>query len=93
MTVKEIREIINKEKYVECEIYKYNGSRRSIHTDFIISTDAEIEDVEIQELEADYELLNEEEYNNTIYANCGEYADFAEWYGDKDAKVLVIVLR
>jgi PAS domain-containing protein len=36
--------------------------------------------------------MNEEEYNETILANGGEYADFAGWYGNSNAKVCVIVL-
>ncbi len=38
------------------------------------------------------ELMDEEEYGNTILANSSMYADFEDWYGCKDAKVLVVVL-
>ena len=40
-----------------------------------------------------YELMDEEEYNNTIMANCDIYADFEDWYGDKDAKVLCVMIK
>lgn len=40
-----------------------------------------------------YELMNEEEYNNTLMANGDIYADFEDWYGDKDAKVLCIMIK
>lgn len=36
--------------------------------------------------------MDEEEYDETILANSGIKADFDDWYDDKEAKVLVIVL-
>ena len=40
-----------------------------------------------------YEVMNEEEYDNSILANGEIRADFESWYGDKNAKVLCIMLE
>lgn len=40
-----------------------------------------------------YELMDEEEYNDTILANTIIHADFDDWYGNKDAKVLCIMVK
>jgi hypothetical protein len=36
--------------------------------------------------------MSEEEYDHSILANTSDKADFIDWYGDKDAKVLCIML-
>lgn len=36
--------------------------------------------------------MDEEDYQHSILANSCEVADFAQWYDDKDAKVLVMML-
>lgn len=41
---------------------------------------------------ATLETVTQEDYNNSILANGSEWANFAEWYGDATAKVLVIIL-
>ena len=37
--------------------------------------------------------MDEDDYNTSVLANTGILADFKETYGNKDAKVLVIVLK
>lgn len=68
----------------------------SIHADYIIPLDY---DLNFKELycesinEIDFEIMDENHYNNTIMANSCDSADFEELYGDKNAKVLVVVLK
>jgi hypothetical protein len=88
-----------KEEVQECadvELYCYTGKIHSIHTDNIMSLDEELNFKElycsgIEEL--DYKVMDEDEYNNTVLANACENADFEELYGNKNSKVLVVVLN
>lgn len=40
-----------------------------------------------------FELMTEEDYNNSILANSSETADFLTWYDDKDVKILCIAVK
>ena len=40
-----------------------------------------------------YELMNQDDYNDTLMANCDIYADFDDLYGDKNAKILCIMIK
>jgi len=75
------------------EIYQYSDFTHRIHSDFIQS-DGELEYIYQlpSEVDCDYELMDEERYNNTILANCGLAVNFETWYGNKNAEILVIVL-
>lgn len=92
MTIKEVKEHY-KGQYVDCEIYRFNGSVHNIHNDFIYTPD-DIENDQYSENEkVVYEsLMDEEDYDMTINANSCVTTDFDEWYGDKNAQVLVIIL-
>lgn len=92
MTIKEVKEHY-KGQYVDCEIYRFNGSVHNIHNEFIYTSD-DIENDEYNENEEVVyeELMDEEEYGKTVIANCDVTADFEDWYGDKNAQVLVIIL-
>ena len=35
----------------------------------------------------------QDEYNNALMANCDIYADFDDWYDNKNAKVLCIMIK
>lgn len=39
-----------------------------------------------------YQLADEDMYDKTVLANSEIAADFEDWYGNKDAKVLCILL-
>lgn len=41
------------------------------------------------EINVDYEIMDAEEYNNTLYANCGEYAE----EGDDFLPTMIIILE
>ena len=64
---------------------------RGIHTDNTGGMDMNVADLP-EEFKGDVQLMDEEEYDNTLLANSCTSADFEDWYGDKDAKVLVVVL-
>lgn len=90
-----LRDYLKKEinQAVDIEIYKYRGKRHDIHTDFVDYIDKSVNDIDIDSLDdLDFELMDQERYNNTIMANCSDYMDFEYLYGDPEAKVLVIVL-
>ncbi len=80
------------EKCVDVEIYKYTGIKHSFHGDALKGVDLELDNLP-DEIECDFCEMDEEEYNSTILANSDMYADFADWYGDKNSKVLIIALH
>ena len=98
MTIKEVIEK-NKGKYTELEVYKSlekgKNYPNSFHTDNCRSLGEDSpygnynDDMEV----GLYELMDEEEYNKTIMANCDIYADFDDWYDNKNAKVLCIMIK
>ena len=78
----------------EVEIYRFTQQDRyirGIHTDNTDSMDVKVDDLP-DEFKGEVQLMDEEEYDNTLLANSSMSADFESWYGDKDAKVLVVVL-
>lgn len=98
MTIKDIKEEY-KGKYAELEVYEAVSNGRYypkyFHTDNCepfgegVPYGDYVDDMDV----GLYELMNEEDYNNSIMANCDIYADFEAWYGDKDAKVLCIMIK
>lgn len=89
MKIKEAIAMLSKE-YTNIEVWMYTDKSKRLHTDYVKNIDDEYdEEIEID----DYYIMDEDEYNRTILANCGEYADFATWYDDKDEKVVVIMVN
>ena len=81
-------------KAAEVEIYSFNQADKyihGIHTDNMRNLDIDT-DALPAEFDGMVELMTEQEYNDTVLANSSVSADFADWYGNKDAKVLVVVL-
>ncbi len=99
LTLKEIKATLDG-LYDDIELYvpRFRGeSHRDFHTDFIKPFgDAEAQHSE-EQLDAlnitHYQLMDEEDYNHTVYANNCNRADFLEWYDDADAKVLVCLVE
>lgn len=92
MKINELKELLKEQgkEYYDIEIYKYAfNNHKSIHTDYITSIENYDDNTEIE----DYQLMNEEEYSNTILANSCKKADFEEWYGKKNAIVLIIIIK
>lgn len=86
MTIEEVEDLF-KGQYANVEVYKnYNSTKYGFHTDRIKSVDNFSSTEEVKE----YSLVNEEEYGETVLANSSLNANFEEWYGDKNAKVLLI---
>lgn len=98
MTIKEVKEMY-KEKFdngevYDIEVYEPRGWGRHypdhFHTDNCDFVDeSEWNDDTFVEL---YELMNEEDYRYSIDANSCISTNFEEWYDDKNAKVLVMML-
>jgi hypothetical protein len=78
----------------EVEIYRFNQADRyilDIHTDNTACMDMKVDDLP-DEFNGIVQLMDEEDYDNTLLANSSMSADFEDWYGNKDANVLVVVL-
>jgi len=95
MTIKELKEELN-EQYAECEVYKSTDKHsRMFHMFDYVNLDNcspygnYTEDMEVES----YELMDEDEYNNSILANGEFFADFNDLYDDKNAKVLCIFVK
>lgn len=89
-----VRDLIKKENgnYSDYEVWMYSDGSHKLHTDYIKNIDGEYSKSQYFDAEAvNYEIMDCNEYNNTILANC-EPEDFSEIYGDDNAKVLVIML-
>lgn len=87
-TVAEIKEMY-KGRYDDIEFYRFRFGQKNIHTDYIEYID--YEDVSDDAPVEDFELMDEERYNFSVQANC-ESADFKTWYGNSDARVLVVIV-
>ena len=87
MTVKELKETLSGQ-YADCEIYKFRDNEHVIHADYLIA----VNDADENTAVCDYKLMTESEYNKTVYA-CSSYtANFEEYFDNKNALVLIIVL-
>lgn len=88
MGITELKQLLikwGKDDYVDTEVY--TGDH--FHTDYCRSTDEYTGESVVK----DWSLMDEDEYNNSILANACPSADFEEWYDDKNAKVLVILIE
>ena len=87
MKVKELLEEL-KGQYASYEIYELFSKNKGFHTDnlkdCVDNTDLEV---------IGYERVDEEEYDKSVLANACETADFESWFGDKDAKVLLVAVE
>lgn len=93
MTVKEVKEIFKSNNPADVEVFRSTELPRfshGFHGDFLDW--CEPEDYRENEEVEEYELMDEEEYNNSIQANSCVQFDFDDLYGNKKAKVLVIKL-
>lgn len=91
MTIKEVKELY-KDEYADMEVYRPNCIRNypnHFHTDNCSFTEEFTDESEV----GLYELMDEEDYNNSIMSNVSDYADFEGWYGNKNAKILCIMLK
>lgn len=92
MTIKELKEIF-KNRYVDMEVYEANSKGkyypRTFHTDNCRWIDDYTEESEV----GLYELMDEEDYNNSLLANSSFSFSFEDYYGNKDVKILCIMLK
>ena len=62
-----------KKEFEDIEFVSYKWDNERLHTDSVsFATDDEA----AHKVVRDYEILDAEEYNSTIYANCGEEAEY-----------------
>lgn len=89
MTIKETMEKYEGQ-YADVEVYRnFNSNRMGFHTDRIRS----VEDYSSDDEAIECELMDESDYNNSILANTSLSANFAEWYDDANAKILVLKIN
>ncbi len=96
MTIEEI--VIDlKGKYTNIELYEpvSRGQYfpRYFHTDNCKFLDVGSINTMLQKEAVLWEIMTEDEYNNTIMANSEERAKFDDWFGSKEAKVLCIMIK
>lgn len=94
MTIKELLATIDTKEYADIEVYEpmfNNDDTRSyaFATDFIKAVDEDEQNREV----IHYSLMDEEDYNNSICGNTGLKADFDEWFDDKNAKILCVLVK
>ena len=91
MTIKDAKEMY-KNEYADIEVYEPLSTGRfypkSFHTDNCRSTDNYNEDTEVKLVE----LMDEDDYNDTLLANTDIHVDFEDLYGNKNAKVLCVMI-
>lgn len=92
MTIKEVKEMYAGQ-YIDVEVYmpvsRGEYYPNEFHTDncnYVLEYDDNAE-------AGLYELMDEVDYTQTILANMIDVADFNEWYGDSNAKVLCVMLK
>lgn len=91
-TRQEVQELAK--QAAEVQIFRFTQLDKfvhGIHTDNTGGMDMKVEDLP-EEFKGDVQMMDEEDYGDTILANSSMCADFEDWYGDKNAKVLVVVL-
>ena len=104
MKVKELIKLSEKlgDDYVQIEIFEsmkpLKLGKSNFHTDNIESIDDPGSAAKMIEIYGDFEVvdfafMNEEEYGQTVLSNTCAEVDFEEWYGDKNAVILCILLR
>lgn len=83
-----IAEIMNsyEDEYNYLEVYRPVGNRRTFHTDSIASVG---DDFSLDDYVLSYELMDKEEYENTILANCG--IKFNDCFADSDIILAVLI--
>lgn len=99
MTIKDVLLKFMHGEYADVEVYRPRNTGDfypdCFHTDNcdVLSADAPAgnftENMEV----GFYGLLSEREYNATLLVNSETIADFEDWYGDKNAKVLCIMIK
>lgn len=87
-SLEEIKEIMQKNNCADLEMVTLENYGRGLHTDNIKMNVDILGDRKI----VDYYIMNEKEYNNTMCANSSITANFEDWYGNKEAKVIVVIV-
>lgn len=92
MTVGEVKNMF-KDQYADVEYYK-NAFNWVHQIDFNMEHCTGVDACEVNDdMEATaYQLADKNMYDKTVLANSEIAADFEDWYGSEDAKVLCILL-
>ena len=92
MTIGEVKELYNGD-YNDIEVYEPLSKGKhypsEFHTDNCKCIESFSDNMEV----GLYELMNQDDYNDTLMANCDIYADFDDLYGDKNAKIICIMIK
>lgn len=87
--VNDLREIAKNCADVE---YYTSATMSYPHTDNVESIDIDFDGLK-DRVDCDYYEMDEEDYNESLMANCGDTVDFEDVYGSSNAKVMVVVLN
>lgn len=95
-TANELKKLTDNATTVETYVYKFTNG--NIHTDNVeYIGNASFDNSEIDELpydengevDVDVQIMDAEDYNSTIYANCGERFEDEHEHGDTVAVIIV----
>lgn len=98
ITIKEVKELYQREfennEIYDIEVYEPAGYGRYYPKIFHTDNCDLIDDTQWDEntIIGMYDLMNEDEYNSSINANSDMNADFDEFFDNKNAKILVLML-
>lgn len=98
MTIAEVKELY-KGEYAEVDVYEpiSRGEHypKQFHTDNCYGLgDCSPHGDYTENMEVGlYQLMSEEDYDHTLLSNTDLYADFDSWFGDRNAKILCIMIK
>lgn len=77
-------------EYDQCEILQFADEQRVLSSEHthLIKDAISAEQTHV----CQYEIMDEERYNETILSDSSLTADFKNWYGSKDTRLLVVVI-
>lgn len=89
MTVREfIKEAKGYYTFSKIEVYRFRGEMRIFHTDFIENIDEYYNKNSYMDCEVEsYQLMDEEDYNNSILAN----ACFSEEFEENEKRLIICI--
>lgn len=92
MTIKEIKKMYEGE-YVDLDVYEPMSTGKYYPYRFHTDNCKSVNDYNDNDEAGLWELMDEEEYDHSLLVNSCISADFKEWYDNKEAKVLCIMLK
>lgn len=91
-TIADVKEFIKSNSIKNIELYQFNSTRKSVHTDFLKYVDEDINSLDDDTSVYYYEMMNFFDYTSSIEANCSNSFTEEEFDENYPDGLLVIVL-